>query len=59
MTFQCQCTVSDGKWDPRDIGAPWCDEEAVTTVRLSYGRERTVNVWVCQEHYLEYMREGM
>lgn len=57
----CQCTISSAEankshgFDARDIGAPWCEQEAVTTVRLSFA-DRTVNVWVCQAHYDEYVR---
>jgi hypothetical protein len=53
----CQCTVGSEKWDARDLGAPWCDEPAVTTIRLSFDSHRTVNVWVCQRHLDEYNRE--
>lgn len=55
---RCQCTKHDYShgFTPNDVGAAWCDAEAVTTVRLSYGPERCVNVWVCKEHFEEYMR---
>lgn len=60
MTILCQATVSDGKWKAIDLGAPWCEKEATSTVRLAliqprYENEgRHVNVWLCPEHLAEY-----
>lgn len=58
----CTCTLSsDEAGDPhgfnaRDVAAPWCYQEAVTTVALNFGSKRVVNAWVCQRHYDEYVR---
>ena len=57
FTFACQATVGDGKWSAWDSCAPWCPQEAVTTVPLTLiPHERVAHVWVCQEHYDEFVR---
>jgi hypothetical protein len=55
--FTCQATISDGKWSAWDSCAPWCPQDAVTTIPLTLiAHERVAHVWVCQEHYDEYVR---
>lgn len=53
--MKCQCTIAGSGFEARDIAAPWCEEEALTTVRVDFGK-RTANLWVCKEHYDEYLR---
>ena len=60
----CQATVKSDKFEAWDSCAEWCRSEAVTTVPLTlipmhvahYAEPRIANVWLCQEHYDEFMR---
>lgn len=56
----CQATIDAHGFLATDIAAHWCDQEAVTTVRLAVVDFRAghqpfhANVWLCAEHVKRY-----